>query len=279
MKYISELREILGQQLDWRKPRLDCFAQMLLALFAVRSVNLSEIAVAMQADVLIESRYKRVKRFFSGFEFDFIPIARWIYSLFFSEDDKVYIAIDRTNWYWGKAKINIFMLSICYEGIAIPLFWTLLNKAGASSAEEQRHLIGRFIETFGTSKILGILGDREFANEGFISWLSQSKIPFYIRIKSGAIVSLKGKRYKTAGQLFSGLSPMQHTVFGMKVTLFGADVFLVASKNERDELMIVVTNSAPKPAIAIYLRRWEIETLFCALKTKAGVLKKLTLST
>jgi len=32
--------------------------------------------------------------------------------------------------------------------------------------------------------------------------------------------------------------------------------------------MIVVTNQHPKNAIACYLRRWEIETLFAALKTK-----------
>ena len=83
MKYISELREILGKEFNWHKSRLDCFAQMLLALFVVRSVNLSEIAVAIQGEVLIESRYKRVKRFFSGFELDFTCISRWIYALFF----------------------------------------------------------------------------------------------------------------------------------------------------------------------------------------------------
>lgn len=61
MTYISELSEILSQRLDWHKSRIDCFAQMLLALFVVRSVNLSEIAVAMNGDkASIESRYKRI---------------------------------------------------------------------------------------------------------------------------------------------------------------------------------------------------------------------------
>lgn len=129
MKYISELSGILGQQLNWHKSRIDCLAQMLLGLFLVRSVNLSEIAVAMDGKkASIDSRYKRIYRFFANFELDFTWIARWIYALFFRGDQKVYIAIDRTNWYWGKAKINIFMLSICYEGIAIPLFWRLLSR-------------------------------------------------------------------------------------------------------------------------------------------------------
>ncbi|KTC86768.1 hypothetical protein [Legionella brunensis] len=162
MKYIRELLEILGQQLDWHKSQLDCFGQMLLVLFIVRSVNLSQITAAMHKEVLIESRCKRVKRFFSGFEVDFTPISLWIYSLFFSKNQKIYLAIDRTNWYWGKSKVNIFMLSVCYEGLAIPLFWTLLNKAGNTIAKEQIALISRFTNTFGKEQIQGILADENF---------------------------------------------------------------------------------------------------------------------
>ncbi len=67
MKYISELSLILSEQLNWYKSRIDCFAQMLLALFLVRSINLSEIAVAMDgARASIDSRYKRVYRFFQN---------------------------------------------------------------------------------------------------------------------------------------------------------------------------------------------------------------------
>jgi hypothetical protein len=40
----------------------------------------------------------------------------------------------------GKKKINIFMLSIAYEGQAIPIFWKLLDKAGNSNLEERKGL-------------------------------------------------------------------------------------------------------------------------------------------
>ncbi|BCA94136.1 hypothetical protein TUM19329_04970 [Legionella antarctica] len=63
MKYISELSGILSRQLNWHKSRIDCFAQMLLALFIVRSVNLSEVAVAMDGNkASIDSGCKRVYR-------------------------------------------------------------------------------------------------------------------------------------------------------------------------------------------------------------------------
>ncbi|WP_233590637.1 hypothetical protein [Legionella qingyii] len=59
MKYINELSRILNQRLNWQKSRIGCFAQMLLALFVVRGVNLSEIAMAINGDkARLESRYK-----------------------------------------------------------------------------------------------------------------------------------------------------------------------------------------------------------------------------
>ncbi|PWY54065.1 hypothetical protein DGG96_19110 [Legionella qingyii] len=76
------------------------------------------------------------------------------------------------------------------------------------------------------------------------------------------------KKFKTSAQLFSHLAPYQQQVFGMNVQVFGQSLYLAGSKNSREDLMIVVTNQNPKNAIACYLRRWEIETLFAALKTK-----------
>lgn len=52
----------------------------------------------------------------------------------------------------------------------------------------------------------------------------------------------------------------------MAVEIFGQTVFLAGLRYERGELMIVATNQNPNNAIPIYLRRWEIECLFHALK-------------
>lgn len=52
----------------------------------------------------------------------------------------------------------------------------------------------------------------------------------------------------------------------MAVEVFGQTLFLAGSRSEKGELMIVATNQHPKNAIPIYLRRWEIECLFSALK-------------
>lgn len=266
MDKISELKRILGENLVWNKARLDCFARMLIALFVVRTVNLSEIAVAFSSKANVNSRYKRLQRFFAKFKIDYTIIARFTFKLFFSDLQKVYLTIDRTNWYWGKQKINIFMLGVAYEGIAIPLFWTCLPKAGCSNIKEQKNLINRFIKEFGTAQILGLLGDREFGSGGLFKWLNKNKIPFYIRIKEGSLTQINKKKLFTAKKIFNNLNPNQHSVFNMAVEVFGQPVFLAGSRSEKGELMIVATNQNPKNAIPIYLRRWEIECLFSALK-------------
>jgi hypothetical protein len=262
----SELTGILSQHLKWNKARLTCFSLMVLALLACRTICLHKLAVVIASDAQQESRYKRLKRFFRHFTPDLSVVAILIFKWFIPDDRKLYITIDRTNWFLGKAKINVFMLGFAYEGIAIPLFWKLLPKAGNASAAEHIALVERFISVFGSERILGILGDREFASGELFGWCNQKAVPFYIRIKEGSQVWVKGKKLYLAEQLFKHINPKEHTVFAMDVEVFGEKVYLAGSRAESGELMIVATNQPPNNAIAIYLRRWEIENLFQSLK-------------
>lgn len=232
----------------------------------MRTVNLKEMAVAFQSGVKLSSRYRRLQRFFSGFNIDYSQIARWIFRLYFSDKKKVYLVIDRTNWFRGKKKINIFMLSIAHEGMAIPIFWIMLDKAGNSNFEEQQKLINMFAKEFGVDCIKGVLADREFASGKLFSWLNKKEIPFYIRIKEGSSVCIKNKKLTTTKKLFAALNGKHKSEYKMKIWMYGAKIYLAGSRSERGELMIVATNETPKNAIAIYLRRCEVETLFQGLK-------------
>ncbi len=266
MNHISELKGIIEKRLGWHKSRVDCFALLLVSLFRVCSVNMRALAVAMDGTADIDSRTKRVYRFFAHFKFDLSAISVWLFDLFFSDDSRFYIAIDRTNWKWGSSPINIFMLSICYEGISIPVMWRVSKREGMTTGHEQIAFCNEFIERFGQERIEGLLADREFANKRFITWLRETKLPFYIRIKGDSSVFIKGKKYKKARDLFTHVQCFQHYVFPMYVEVFGAKHLLAASKNERGDLMIILTNAKHSSAIPAYLRRWEIETLFQSLK-------------
>jgi hypothetical protein len=243
-----------------------CFVNVLLGLFAVKTVNLKEITLSIAGQAEINSKYRRLQRFFALFKIDFTQIARWIFSLYIESGKNFYLIIDRTNWYWGKHKINVFMLSVAHEGMAVPLFWELLPKAGPSNFQEQKILISRFIEIFGTSGVKGILADREFGSGNLFKWLNKKNLPFYIRIKDNSLLKIRKKTFYKAKKIFNHLSPKSQGIYSMNVNVFGASVYLAGSRSEKGELMIVATNQSPKNAIEIYLRRWEIESLFQGLK-------------
>lgn len=267
MKHINGLVKSLNEHLGWNKARITCFVQLILGVIAVRTVNLQEIALNFSSKAEVSSIYRRLQRFFALFEIDLLVISRWLFKLFFADTGKYYLIIDRTNWYWGKKKINIFMLSVAYEGLAIPLLWHLLDKGGSSNAKEQRALINDFIREFGINGIEGLLADREFACGKFFGWLSKKGVPFFIRIKENSQVFIKNKKLFTAKKIFNDLNPKTEKTFHMSIEIFGEKVFLAGSRSERGELMIVATNQKqPKNVIAKYLRRWEIESLFQSLK-------------
>lgn len=183
MTAISELMDSLRNQLGWNNARLHCLSQLLFALIRVRSVNLRECAVAFRSKALIDSRYQRLKRFFSGFTFSFDAIARWLFQLY-ARDQGVYLTIDRTNWQWGQQHINVLTLGIAHEGMAIPLLWTVLppdTKQGNATASGHQAILQRFVRLFGTGCIQGVLGDREFGSEALFRWCYERNIPFYIR--------------------------------------------------------------------------------------------------
>jgi hypothetical protein len=266
MTNINGLTDILNRYFGWHKSRMNCFVGMLLSIFRVRTVNLSEVAVGFASNRPIESRYRRLKKFFTEHTINLDLVAVFLYFLFFAKCEKAYVTIDRTNWYWGKSKINILLLGIAHEGISIPICWTLLNKAGNASGKEHIEVVKKFIKIFGKQPIAGVLADREFGNGEFIGWLNAEEIPYYIRIKDNAKAKFFCEKGFAIKKLFNSLDPKKQSYHVQPMTIYGQKVFVAAGRSERGELMVVVTNQSPKNAVAIYLRRWEIESLFQSLK-------------
>src|SRR3954447_8452227 len=124
---------------------------------------------------------RQVQRFFAEFSIDYDPIARLLFSLLPCKSNLM-ISIDRTNWQFGKTDINIFMLSVCYQGIAFPLLWKLLAKKGNSNTKERTELMEKFVKLFGKGCIQAVVADREFIGKDWLKYLQQQRIAFYIRV-------------------------------------------------------------------------------------------------
>ena len=167
---------------DWNLARIKCLAQLVFAMTVVKTVNLAQIATAFQGDTKESSNYKRACRFMTNFALPMASVAKFVVSMF-PFGDSWYIAIDRTNWKFGKKDINVFMLSICYCGIAVPLLWKTLDKRANTKTIHRIEIIERFIKLFGIGKIKSLLADREFIGKEWIQFLVKEKIPFVIRVK------------------------------------------------------------------------------------------------
>lgn len=181
--------------------------------------------------------------------------------------------MDRTNWKWGNTNINILMLGIVYQGIAIPIACTFLDKQGNSNTQERIDLMNSFISRFGKSGILGLLADREFIGKEWMGWLEEQEIPFCIRVKSNFICTDANGETTNLSHCFSDLSPRESRVLSGKKLLLEQEVHVVGLKMENEELLILATNQQPETALERYKKRWEIETLFQALKGRGFYLE------
>jgi len=168
MKHINKLKAILNDHLHWHKSRIDCLAKILIALMVVQTVNLTRLAIFLQDKTSISIRYRRLQRFFQHTYIEYNFIAAFIMKIFCFDQQKYYLTMDRTNWKWGKKDINILFLGIVYKGIAIPIYWVVLNHPGNSNANQRAALVKRFVDNFGKENILGLLADREFVGKKMV---------------------------------------------------------------------------------------------------------------
>jgi len=154
---------MLNQHFHWNKARMDCLVGMEVALFFFKeTINLTKFAKAFPGKAKADSHYRRIQRFISDpHAVGFDRVARFVMKLFGFLDTDYYLTFDRTNWQWGKTDINILMLAVVYKGIAIPVYWLLLNKQGNSSTRERIALLKRFVREFGKGRIIKFLADRD----------------------------------------------------------------------------------------------------------------------
>jgi hypothetical protein len=266
MQQINELSATINQHFNWNKARMDCFIGMLLALFSTCSINLTELAIAFPSKAKIESRYRRIQRFISEYSPSFDKVAWFIMTLFGFLETDYYLAMDRTNWKWGEKNINILVLAVVYRGVAIPIYWILLNKKGNSSTRERIALVNRFITQFGKEHVLGLLADREFIGGEWLKWLKKQGINFVIRIKKDAKITNSQGQAVQAKNLFRFLKPGETQVIQGTRKMTGVDVYLTALRLDDGELLILVSSKAGDDAVETYQKRWQIETLFSCLK-------------
>jgi hypothetical protein len=268
MQQINELSVILNQHFKWNKAKIECFCGMQIGLIKARSINLTRIANAFPSKASPQARYRRMQRFVHDYPVNFDTVAWFMMTLFNFLTVPFYLTLDRTNWQWGKLNINILVLAIAYKGVAIPIYWLLLNKKGNSNSRERIALLKRFIKQFGKDKIIAVLADREFIGETWFKWLKQEGINFHIRIKKDAKVPNSRGEMVQAHLLFRFLKVGEQRIIRDARTVTDVAVYLSALRLEDGKLLIIASSKLIEQPLEAYAKRWEIETLFSCLKER-----------
>lgn len=272
MQQISLIRQTLQPHLGWHGARLSFLALFLVALFRVKTVNFSELAVGFMGKAQSASHYKRLQRFFRDFELDYYAIARLVAGMMSIPQPWV-LSIDRTNWQFGGCVFNILMLGVVHEGVAFPLLWVMLDKKGNSNQAERIDLLDDFLSVFPDVEVAYVTGDREFLGHLWIDYLNNTRhLPLRIRVRHSEKF-YDGQREVNGRLLFSHLPVGQRLVLKHRRRIWGHWLYVAALRLDDGELLLVVTDAKPKRAIADYTHRWGIETLFGCLKTRGFCLE------
>ena len=266
MDHSKALQAQIQHHLPWHRARTTFIAKFILALILVRTVNHSALASVLNGRVDIASNTKRIHRFFRNFTFPTETFTLLILALLPQKSGFV-LTLDRTDWKLGTKPINILMLGIAYKGIAFPIIWTVLDKAGISNTGERIALLQRFLALVEPSDVMAIVADREFIGHDWFVYLKAKRLPFVMRIKKNARIGSRG-RTRPAWLVFTNAEQHQALILPKRCWVYGVRLFLVATRQDDGELVILACTAKPELALSFYSCRWEVETLFAALKTR-----------
>lgn len=263
----AEVMAQLASRLPWHKARLKFLASFIVAILQVKTVNLSEIATALNPTVKVLSSYRRLQRFFAKFELEDDLIARWVMSLIPRPQSGYCLVFDRTTWFFGRTPLNLLVLAVSYHGVAFPVYWLYLPHQGNSDTLHRVMLLELFISTFGKNCIDTVLADREFVGEEWFTYLHQQQLRFVIRLKANFIATHR-QRHCSVKRLFAHLAVKQSQTLKRRYTVLGVSVYLAGLRLSQQDWLIVATTTHPHTMLQDYARRWTIETLFGCLKSR-----------
>lgn len=266
---LNVLQNEFGKNLNLA--RIKFLALMLTALCKVQTVCFERIALGFESKAKPSSSLRRIQRFVSGFNLCEDLIAKFIFKLL-PDSKEIGLSMDRTNWKLGKSNINILALGVTYKGVAFPLLFKILPKFGNSNTSERIELLEKFDRLFGFSKIKFLVADREFIGEDWLDYLNRTKIPYHIRIRNNFYVKTpKNGKEVRVDRMFIGLKIGQVKHHPNIVIINNVYCYLSASviksKNGIPEYQFLISFNKPEKAQECYKNRWQIETMFRAMKT------------
>jgi hypothetical protein len=164
--------------------------------------------------------------------------------------------------------------SAIYQKRALPIFWILLQKKGASNLREQQIVLRPVIKLFKTHKIV-IIGDREFHSIDLAQWIHRQGVRFVLRQKKDTNFRQKRQKFPSLSNIkvvpgqrkfLSEINITQKKGFGR----FNLAVYWkrkYKGKLEKAPWYLLTNLSDLETALIVYQQRFGIEAMFKDCKT------------
>ena len=269
--YDVNLDEILNKCSDNFSERIHLSRKKLIfgyvmGIITTRNVHFTEIANILNPEVDSASNLRRIQAFFADYELDYQLIA--LFLLTFVIKRRCVISLDRTNWKFGVADINVLALTVYYQGVGVPVLFELLDKRGNSNTVERVDLLEQFIVLFGKKRIKRIVADREFVGKKWVKWLVDQQINFCLRVPSSHNVTLRNGQQQPIKELCK-----KKERFFEGVMVDDQRVNLYIKLLENHDALILIGLESSKQLATYYRNRWCIETFFQSIKERGFYLE------
>ena len=277
--FSNALSEAVAKHIELSATRRETLSWLALLIMQHGTISLWRLAAYVASAARIDSVRRRFYRFFQYTRLDGALAARVVVELLGLAGKPWVLAIDRTNWDFGKTTINILMISVTWNGMGIPLLWMLLPTAGNSNTSERTALLDRLRAAFPDLKIAALMGDREFIGDAWMAYLQRANIPFILRLRENQFVLRDGYVAMPISAIARHLKARDTMIVKGSCRLGGgneprsAPVRLTVMRLASGELLALACSGRPRHALARYRQRWTIETMFGNLKTKGFALE------
>ncbi len=129
---------------DMNQSRIEFLSKLIIALISCNTLSYEYLAQKIETITKLSSVYRSIQRVFAVFEIDDFTAATLIASHVPINQCGWILTFDRTNWKLGKINNKFLVLAVAYNGVAITLFWHLLDKCGDSNWIGRIGILNRF---------------------------------------------------------------------------------------------------------------------------------------
>jgi len=237
--------------------------QMVEGMINSCSVHSSQIAHGVSdSDIKESSIVRGIERFFAKAEIDYVRLSALLLSLL--NRDKLILSIDRTEWDYGKTRINILTLCVSVGKMGIPIYFEMLdNNSGNSNTDDRISVMKNLIKLVDKSRIACLIMDREFIGHQWLAWLRAEGIKFCVRVpKHHYLLDREGRQHKAEELLGDSKN-----VYLEGVVVDGVCVNAYLGYDKQGDLLYLIGDYCGSEGLKqLYKKRWAIETFFQALK-------------